>query len=71
MMDTPGCRERYFKDYDSMPLVLSVAEVAEVLAIGRNTAYALVRNGMLHSVRVGRQIRVSRDAIWRYLEKGA
>ena len=71
MLGVPGYREKRFTDYGSMPLALSVSEVAEVLAVGRNTAYSLVREGILPSVRVGRQIRVSRDAVCKYLECGA
>ena len=36
------------------PPVLSVKQVAEILAVSQNTAYALVRSGQIHSIRVGR-----------------
>lgn len=67
MMDTPGHGGNRFTDYETMPLALRVSEVAEILAIGRNTAYLLIKEGALRSVRVGRQIRVSRDAVVHYL----
>lgn len=70
MMDIPGHGGNRFTDYETMPLALRVAEVAEILAVGRNTAYALVRDGTLSSIRVGRQIRVSRDAVVNYLTSG-
>ena len=50
-----------------IPLVLSVHDIARLLNVGRNTAYDLVNSGTLKSVRVGRQIRVSRAEFCRYL----
>ena len=49
--------------FDALPLFLTVPQVAAVLGIGRNTAYGMIRNGQLRSVRVGRQIRVPKDAL--------
>ena len=40
------------------PPVLSVKQVAEILAVSQNTAYALVRSGQIHSIRVGRSYRI-------------
>ena len=51
------------------PPVLSVKQVAEILAVSHNTAYALVRSGQIHSVRVGRSYRVPLDAVIDYLRK--
>ena len=51
----------------SLPVVLSVQDVAKLLRVGKNTAYGLVNSGELRCVRVGRQIRVSRDEMLRYL----
>ena len=36
------------------PPVLSVKQVAEILAVSQNTAYAIVRSKQIHSIRVGR-----------------
>ena len=49
--------------FDALPLFLTVSQVAAVLGIGRNTAYSMIRSGQLRSVRVGRQIRVPKDAL--------
>jgi excisionase family DNA binding protein len=48
---------------EELPLLLTVDEAAEVLRIGRNGAYAAVANGCLPSVRIGRTIRIPRDAL--------
>lgn len=52
---------------DSMPLMLTVEEVASVLRIGRNSAYDLVRAKGIRSVHIGKKIRVPRDALKDYL----
>ena len=49
------------------PLVYTVAQLAQYLGIGKNTAYTLVNDGTIPSVRVGRQIRISRAAVEEFL----
>ena len=51
------------------PPVLCVKQVAEILSISHNTAYALVRSGQIYSVRVGRSYRIPLDAVIHYLCK--
>lgn len=52
-----------------LPLVLKVEDLTQILSIGRNTAYRLVRSGKIYSVRVGRSYRIPRDALEEYLRK--
>jgi excisionase family DNA binding protein len=42
---------------------LKVGEVAAILRCGKNQAYELIRDGRLRSVRIGRAIRVPREAL--------
>ena len=49
-------------DANSLHLVLTVSDISKILGIGINTAYDLIRSGAIKSVRVGRQIRVSKSA---------
>ena len=51
------------------PPVLCVKQVAEILSISHNTAYALVRSKQIHSIRVGRSYRIPLDAVIDYLRK--
>ena len=44
-------------------LVLSVREVALVLGIGRNQAYAAVHRGEIPAIRLGRRLLVPREAV--------
>ena len=55
------------KDFADLPLVLSISQVAQVLNLGRDTTYGLVRSGHIRSVRVGRQYRVPKTAVAEYL----
>lgn len=52
---------------NNLPIVLTIQDVAKILGIGKNTAYGLVKDGTLNSVRVGRQIRIPRAELYRYL----
>ena len=56
--------------FENLPLVLHVKELAEVLSISQNTAYALVRSGQIRSIRTGRIYRIPKDALIEYLNKG-
>lgn len=57
-----------YQDLENLPLALCVDDLMKVLNIGRNTAYALVKSGQLRSVRVGRQLRIPRDALREFLQ---
>ena len=54
---------------DELPLFLTVAEASQVLRIGRNIVYELVRCGQLPSVKLGRQIRISKKALLDFMDR--
>ena len=54
-----------------LPLALTVPEASAVLRVGRSAVYALVRCGRLRSLKIGRQIRIPRDAIFEFLGMSA
>lgn len=56
--------------FDDLPLTLRVEELMPILNIGRNTAYELIRCGQIHSIRVGRQLRIPKQAVIDYLLSG-
>ena len=56
-----------YQNFDQLPLVLTVSQVARVLNLGRDTTYGLIRAGDIHSVRVGHQYRVPKAALMEYL----
>ena len=58
-----------YRSFDDLSLTLTVEEAGQILRVGRNTAYELVRCGKLPSVRVGKQIRIPRQALLDYLSR--
>jgi excisionase family DNA binding protein len=50
-------------------LLVSVREAAQRLGLGRDTTYALVREGRLRSVRVGRKVLVPRTELASFCER--
>jgi len=46
-----------------LPQMLTIDEAAAWLRLGRNGAYELIRRGEIKSVRLGRLIRVPREAL--------
>ena len=59
-----------YTDFSSMPMVLTVNDVAETLAIGRNTAYALVNTGAIKALRIGQHYRIPREALVDFIKNG-
>ena len=53
---------------ESKPILVSVAEVARMLSIGRTAAWELVRKQKIKSVKIGRTRRVPIVAIQEYIQ---
>ena len=60
--------ENKYRSLADLPMTLRAEELMPVLGIGRNTAYELVRSGKLRSIRVGRQVRIPKNALIEFLE---
>jgi excisionase family DNA binding protein len=56
-------------DGQTIRLLLTVEEAAEQLGIGRTLMYALVKDGDVESVHIGRLRRIPADALPRYLQR--
>ena len=56
-----------YRSFDELPLTLRVEDLTSILDIGRNTAYELVRCGTIRSIRIGKQLRIPKDALVEYL----
>ena len=56
-----------YRSYDELPLTLRVEDLTSILDIGRNTAYELVRCKKIRSIRIGKQLRIPKQALIDYL----
>lgn len=56
-------------DSGTVRLLLTVEEAAKRLGVGRTLMYALVKDGEVESVQIGRLRRIPADALFRYLEQ--
>lgn len=57
------------KEIEAMPnipyekRIYTVDEIQDILGIGRNSAYSLVKSGVFHSIRIGGNIRISKKTL--------
>ena len=58
-----------YRSFEDLPLTLTVEEASQILRVGRNTAYDLVRCGKLRSIKGGKQIRIPKQALQDYLSR--
>ena len=61
--------ENQWRVLNDLPMTLRVEDLMPLLGIGRNTAYELIRSGQIRSIRIGRQIRIPREALLEFLRK--
>ena len=54
---------------DADRLLLTPEQAAEVLSVGRTTVYALMKEGKLRPVHIGRSTRFSRAELERYVSR--
>lgn len=66
---TQETNTRYFSD--NIPDVLTPAEVANVLKLGRTTTYGLLRTGAISSIKIGRKIIVPKKFLDDFIESCA
>ncbi|MDO4174066.1 MAG: helix-turn-helix domain-containing protein [Eubacteriales bacterium] len=48
--------------------IYTVDEIQDILGIGRNAAYELVKSGVFHSVHIGGSIRISKKSFDQWLD---
>lgn len=57
----------YYTNEDELPLIMTFAEVQEVLMVSRHTLMKLLHSDKLHGVKVGRQWRISKEEFIRFI----
>ena len=58
-----------YRDYNELPLMLSVSEIEKVLGISRAGAYELVRSAGFPHIRIGNRIVVPRDKFIKWIDE--
>ncbi len=56
-----------YTDFQQVPIILNVSQLAQVLGIGINNTYELIHSGRIDAVKIGRQYRISKDAVLKFL----
>lgn len=56
-----NCKQRKFND------VLTVDELMDFLAIGRSTAYKLLRTGKIKCIKIGRNYKIPKDNVLKFV----
>lgn len=59
-----------YKNFETMPVVLTVNDIADTLAIGHSKAYSLVHTGKIKSLKLGNHYRIPREAFISFLREG-
>ena len=59
-----------YANFETMPLVLSVEDIADTLAIGRNKAYGLVNSGTIKALKIGQHYRIQKEEFVNYIKNG-
>lgn len=60
--------EKYYKNYEELPVILSVNEVAKTLGIGKAHAYELVKAKGFPAFKIGGRICVPKDKFIAWIE---
>ena len=55
--------------FDSYPDVVSVEEIQQMLRIGKNAVYQLLKNGAIKSIKVGKRYIVPKKSVIEFLMK--
>ena len=51
--------------------ILTVEELCEVLRIGKNTAYKLLKSGEIKSIKIGKVYKIPKKSVKKYLEQNS
>lgn len=59
-----------YSNFDDLPDVLLVKDLQNFLRIGRGSAYRLLNSGQIGSVRIGRNFKIPKTEVARFLTVG-
>ena len=55
------------RKFNSNPDILSEKQLCEVLNIGKNTAYRLLQNGEIKSIKIGKVYKIPKKEVEKYI----
>ena len=58
-----------FRNFEQLPMVLTVSELAQVLRISKSNAYFLMHSKDLATIRIGKRMLVTKIELMRYIEE--
>ena len=67
----PGRKRGYVEGREFGEPLLTVGEVAQLMRVSNMTVYRLIKSGQLSAIRVGKNYRIRRSDIERYLTERA
>lgn len=56
--------------FEAYPEIVTVSDLQEMLNIGRNTAYKLVKSGGIKAFYAGGKLRITKSEIIKFIESG-
>lgn len=62
-------KELNYKPLNSYADILTVDDIREIFQIGRNTAYDLLNSGAIEVLKIGKQIRIPKINLLKYIYK--
>ena len=64
--ELPAADYRFESD---LPIMVTIQELGKFLRVSRNTAYSFVKTGVIPSIKVGRQTRIYREDVIRFVNR--
>lgn len=58
-----------FRSESELPIMMTIQELAKFLRVSKNTAYSFANTGVIPSIKVGRQTRIYREDVIRFVNR--
>ena len=58
-----------YRSENDLPIMMTIQELGKFLRVSRNTAYSFVKTGVIPSIKVGRQTRIYREDVIRFVNR--
>ncbi|MEE1057516.1 MAG: helix-turn-helix domain-containing protein [Acutalibacteraceae bacterium] len=62
-------KQLIYKNYDELPLMLSVKELATVLRVSRTSAYELTKTKGFPSIKIGSRVVIPKEKLIEWIDK--